>query len=101
MTLSEILLRTSREFALPVSEMTSPTRRQEVCRARNAYILAARFHKYGLSAIGRHINRDHSTVRHGRDRAIILAEKDEEWREQLQRIIHGQPVQFFRHGSLG
>lgn len=101
MTLSEILHRTAREFGVAPDDLKSPCRTQDLCRARYAFILAARFRKASLAAIGRHVNRDHTSARHGRDRAVHLAQHDEEWREKLERIIHGTPIVFHRHGSLG
>ncbi len=66
-------LRLSLATGVPTRCLFGPTRDQETCRARFAVMLALRERGLSLPAIARRVNRkDHSTIRHGLQRAERL-----------------------------
>lgn len=58
-----------------LARLRSPSRFKCLVRARNAYALAMRERGMSYGAIGRKLNRDHSTVIHGVEIARILMDR--------------------------
>ncbi|HKO27582.1 MAG TPA: helix-turn-helix domain-containing protein [Solirubrobacteraceae bacterium] len=54
----------ARTFGVTVADIHSPSRRREKVDARAVACYAARLLGYSYVAIGRHVDRDHSTVMH-------------------------------------
>lgn len=63
--LETIIDRTARSLGLSLDDLTRPDRRKFTVKVRNIAMAEARAAGYSLAAIGRAVDRDHSTVLHG------------------------------------
>jgi chromosomal replication initiation ATPase DnaA len=60
--LSEIVRRVARTAGIPVDELRGPSKAADLVRLRRIAMSEARKAGHSLSAIGRELNRDHTTV---------------------------------------
>jgi len=60
-----VIQNASEAWSIPVSDILGPTRRQRACWARWSAMGALRDMGWSTPAIGRALNRDHTTVLYG------------------------------------
>ena len=81
------LVVTAEHFRLPILLITSPSRRQDVCRARDALCLALRqATDVTTTALGALLGRDHSTILSAIERAAEQARHDGEYAAMVAAI---------------
>jgi chromosomal replication initiator protein len=87
-TLREIATHTARHFALQVADLRSPSRRQQVVRARAVAMYVARqVTDKSLDAVGQYFGgRDHTTVLHGCRTIEGLLAHDAELRQAVYEL---------------
>lgn len=76
MTLSRILEAVCDAFDVSPGMVKDSTRKAHVVEARHAFAYLAHEAGYTLKIIGRHVNRDHSTIIHGIRRATEFVDTD-------------------------
>lgn len=74
-------------FDVPASQVYGPARFRPISRARQAVYLAATEQGWGVSHIGRILNRDHSTVTYGVGNARELVKRDDRYRDRCS-VLH-------------
>lgn len=75
------------EFGVPRSVILSTSRKTNCVRARQAVMLiACELTSLSLPGIGKRLNRDHSTVIHGRDQALWRVGWDADYAAQVERL---------------
>ncbi len=89
-TMAEIIQVTSESFDLSVAELTGPSRRQPLARARQiAMYLCRDLTDYSLPKIGREFGgRDHTTVIHALERVKSLMQSDQEIFDRVTALSH-------------
>jgi chromosomal replication initiation ATPase DnaA len=86
--LERALITTAEQFRLPILLITSPSRRQDVCRARDALCYALRqATDVTTIALGLHLGRDHSTVLSAVERAQALRAIDQDYAGAIAAIV--------------
>lgn len=87
----DLVKEAGKEFCVHPRDILGPARFAFVIKPRFAVFMA--LHKRGMSScqIGRHMNRDHSSVLHGVRRAQYMMSKNEEYREKVERLINFRP----------
>lgn len=83
---SRALETAARVAGAKVSQLRLGWRQRELARARFAYMLAMHERGMAVSAIGRSLNRDHSTVIYGVDQAKYLVTRDTAFREIFEQV---------------
>jgi len=77
-SLTSVIDAVSETFQIPHREIMSKSRQQKLARARFAiYYLAWLNTRHSFPSVGRYMGRDHTTIMHGRTRAIELIRKDD------------------------
>lgn len=77
-SLTSVIDAVSEVFGVSVREIMSPSREQRLARTRFAiYYLAWLNTRHSFPSVGRYMGRDHTTIMHGRTRAIELIRKDD------------------------
>ena len=77
------------DFHISHVEMMSPRRLRVLARPRQvAMYLCGELTKHSLPMIGRHFDRDHSTVIHARDKVVSLRISDPDFNAQVKRLHH-------------
>jgi hypothetical protein len=77
-SLTSVIDAVSEVFGVSVREIMSPSREQRLTRTRFAiYYLAWLNTRHSFPSVGRYMGRDHTTIMHGRTRAIELIRKDD------------------------
>ena len=74
-------------FAIEPEYLVGHNRRLRFSKARFAMYKALRMRGTTFSQIGRWCERDHSTVRHGVERAEYYMERDETFRKRVMRLV--------------
>ncbi len=89
-TMAEIIQVTSESFDLSVAELTGPSRRQPLARARQiAMYLCRDLTDYSLPKIGREFGgRDHTTVIHALERVRSLMRSDQDIFDRVTALSH-------------
>ncbi len=89
-TIGEIIQATSDSFDLPVADLTGPSRRQPLARARQiAMYLCRDLTDLSLPKIGREFGgRDHTTVLHALERVKNLMQSDQEIFDRVTALSH-------------
>ena len=87
-TLREIALATARYFSLKLSDLRSPVRRRALVTARGVAIYLARhFSGKSFQEIGHYFGgRDHTTVIHGFQKTVELADTDTAIHEAIEQL---------------
>lgn len=86
MPVRRIVEQATRIFALGPNEICGPRRLAYVTMARNAVYLVAWDTGWSTPSIGRIVNRDHSTVLHGRNVARRDVERNPEYAARVQEL---------------
>lgn len=77
-SLTSVIDAVSEVFGVPIREIMSPSRERRLARTRFAiYYLAWLNTRHSFPSVGRYMGRDHTTIMHGRTRAIELIRKDD------------------------
>ena len=77
-SLTSVIDAVSEVFGVSVREIMSPSRERRLARTRFAiYYLAWLNTRHSFPSVGRYMGRDHTTIMHGRTRAIELIRKDD------------------------
>ncbi len=89
-TIREIIQATSESFDLDISELTGPSRRQPLARARQiAMYLCRDLTDLSLPKIGREFGgRDHTTVIHALERVKSLMQSDQDIFDRVNALSH-------------
>jgi len=87
MTITEIIAEGARLFNLCADDIYSDYRGRYYTRARFALYKALQLRGASGAQVGRWMKRDHSTVRHGIERADFLMESDPEFRKTVNKIV--------------
>lgn len=83
---ADILAISAYVFQLPLDRLKSHQRFKPLCRARFACYYVAREQGHSFPAVGRVMDRDHSTVLYGARQADMLLERDEIFRARVKRV---------------
>lgn len=86
MTIPEIIAEGARLFNLSADDIYGDYRNRYYCRARFALYKALQLRGASGAQVGRWMKRDHSTVRHGIERADFLMESDPAFRHAVEKI---------------
>jgi chromosomal replication initiation ATPase DnaA len=86
MPVRRIVEQATRIFALGPNEICGPRRPTYVTMARHAVYLIACEAGWSSPCVGRIVNRDHSTVLHGRDVALRDIERNPEYAARVQEL---------------
>lgn len=73
-------------FKVAPEHIVGLSRRPEVAMVRQAATVAAQQYGYSLAGIGRALNRDHTTILSGINRALQRAGQDEEYAKKLRMV---------------
>ena len=74
---ADLIVRVASVFDVTIHDLTSASRARHIVYARQALMLLLRQHGYlSLAAIGQKLDRDHSTVLHGINAAIMRMATD-------------------------
>jgi chromosomal replication initiator protein len=96
-SITRLIAAAAAEFGVNWRAITGEVRVAEIVLARQVvmYLAATRLHR-SLPVIGRCLNRDHSTVLHGRDRIAALVAKDPDLAARVERVAAAaiQPREF-------
>lgn len=77
----EIAVIAARLSGLPLADIAGKTRLQPIARVRQAVYLIAYEHGHSMPRIGSILRRDHSTVLHGRLKAMVMAQECPDYAE--------------------
>jgi chromosomal replication initiator protein len=96
-SITRLIAAAAAEFGVNWRAITGEVRVAEIVLARQVvmYLAATRLHR-SLPVIGRCLNRDHSTVLHGRDRIAALVAQDADLAARVERVAAAaiQPREF-------
>jgi chromosomal replication initiation ATPase DnaA len=87
---NEVMLKVCEAFSVTDSELKSPSRKRRIVQARAVIFKAMREQGVSLAAIGRCVNRDHSTVSHGLDLIADLTSYNPILKKQTEEICAGR-----------
>jgi hypothetical protein len=88
--LADILAKAAELFDLPIVAIVGAGRHRQASRARFAVIHVARRAGHTLDAIGAALGgRDHTTIMHGDERALIVARCDPRYAARLAQLVVG------------
>ena len=88
---TELIAECSRIFDVHHRDITGPSKFRFVTVPRFALYKAMRMRGLSFAQIGRFLNRDHTTVRHGITRAEYMARRDPNYADKVQHLIDFQP----------
>ena len=87
MTISELITKATHHFDASRSEIMSDAKQRRIVRARQAVAWVASQRGSSLSAIGRVMNRDHSTISYQIAEANRLRECDAEFMDRVDLMV--------------
>lgn len=94
MVISDLVAECANLFHLNKTMIVSKTRQRTAVRARQALAMALSIRGHSTSAIGRWLDRDHTTIMHSLDVAKMLMERDSIFGQKvfaLAQLVH-QPI---------
>jgi chromosomal replication initiation ATPase DnaA len=86
-SIGRLIAAAAAEFGVTYRAILGHVRVAEIVVARQVvmYLAATRLHR-SLPLIGRCLNRDHSTVLHGRERIAVLVARDPDFAARVERV---------------
>lgn len=84
---SDIITIAARLSGIASEAITGPGRSRNITRVRQAVYYVARSNGHSYPQIGARVNRDHSTIVYGVDRAIDISQRDSEYASFLFNLI--------------
>lgn len=86
-TVEACMAAATRVFGFPRWQLVGRTQLRNIVRARQAAMWAACELGFSLPEIGRRLDRDHTTVLHGRDQCKNIQSRDTAYREACERVM--------------
>lgn len=86
--LESLLAKAEEVFGVSEKVILSKDRRRQVVEARQALMYALHRSNFKLHAIGKMLNRDHTTVMYGIEVVKNLQQTDKEFAEKLNKLIY-------------
>lgn len=90
-TTKEILKAVLKVHSYPESLVLSKTRKREIIRIRQQYILIAFLFRYTLEIVGEEIGKDHSTAIWHKNKALMFCNTEDSYYMEITSIIGNLP----------